>query len=96
MNNKYDILIKEFEANIIKLISENDELKVENNSLMAELERKQQDLRQAHKELLDLSTAYNNLLSTNVLNGTKEERQKFRQFLEEVVIEIDKSLELIK
>ncbi len=96
MDNKYDILIKEFEANIIKLINENDDLQVENHSLMAELERKQQDLKQAHKELLELETAYNNLLSTNVLNGTAEGRQKFKQFLEEMVMEIDKSLELIK
>ncbi len=95
MDNKYDILIKEFEKNIKKLLTENDVLRTERNSLQVELDRKQQELRQAHKELLELETAYNNLLSTNVLNGTTEGRQKFKQFLEEMVIEIDKSLELI-
>ncbi len=107
MNNKYDILIEKFEQNILELIAENDRLKRENQSLEAEIERKekkfntklqeqQKELNIAYEKLEELNTEYENLLSTEVLSGTSEGRDKFKQFLEEMVKDIDRLLLLVK
>ncbi len=107
MKNKYDILTEKIEQNVLELIAENDRLIRENQSLEAELDRKerkftaelqmkQEELEVAQKKLEELNTEYENLLSTEVLNETPEGRDKFKQFLEEMVREIDKLLLLVK
>ncbi len=107
MNNKYDILTEKLERNVLELIVENDKLIRENQSLEAEIERKekkyeaelqtkQKELDNAYERLEKLNTEYENLLSTEVLSGMPEGKDKFKHFLEEMIREIDKSLLLIK
>ncbi len=96
MDNKYDILITEFEQNIQKLIAENNELKNKHSLLDAELQKKQEEIMIAHKDLVELRTEYNNLLSVNMLNSSVEGRKRLKLFLAEMVKEIDKLILLIK
>ncbi len=95
MENRYADLIREFESNIKKLISEQKALREKNKSLAAELEGKKNDLMEAHKEILDLRKEYTLLQSANGLGGSDENRQFSRQHLNKIVREIDKCLALL-
>lgn len=95
MENRYASLISEFELRIKKLISEYKALNKENETLKAELGRKQEDLMTAHKEILDLRNDYKILQTTMGLGGSEEERRNSRQHLDKIVREIDKCLMLL-
>lgn len=97
MENKYDNLIKDFEKNVKKLIVQNKTLKAENDTLRVALDTKQKELKTAYGELMELEKQYDNLLSTNIIEGTNtvEGREKFKHFLQDMVNEIDKCIKLI-
>lgn len=95
MENRYTNLIKEFESNVKKLISEQVYLRDENENLRAELERRTEDLMKAHKDILDLRKEYNLLKTASGLGGSDESRQNSRQHLNKIVREIDKCLALL-
>jgi|GEM_PF-5276520 len=58
MSNKYKELINGFESRFRTLISEYKQLQEQNQLLRSELERKQNDLMQAHSEVLELRKKY--------------------------------------
>jgi len=90
MENRYANLISEFELRLKKLISEYNVLHKENDTLKAELRRKQEDLMTAHKDILDLRNDYKILQTTMGLGGSEDERKNSRQHLDKIVREIDK------
>ena len=95
MENRYADLIREFESNIRKLISEQKALREKNATLAAELDGKKRDLMEAHKEILDLQKEYKLLQTANGLGGSDENRRNSRQHLNKIVREIDKCLALL-
>ncbi len=95
MENRYENLIKEFEGNVRKLMAERKTLKEENALLKAEMERKQDELMKAHKEILDLRNEYNLLKTADGLGGSAENRENSRKHLVKIVQEIDKCLVLL-
>jgi len=95
MKNQYANLITEFESRIRKLISKYKALQVENETLKAELGRKQEDLMRAHKDILELRNDYSLLQTAMGIYGSDEERESSRQHLNKIVREIDKCLALL-
>ena len=95
MENRYANLISEVELRLKKLISEYNVLIKENDTLKAELGRKQEDLMTAHKDILDLRNDYKILQTTMGLGGSEDERKNSRQHLDKIVREIDKCLMLL-
>lgn len=95
MENRYQNLIKEFEENFRKLLAERNALKSENSFFKEELDRKQEDLMKAHKEILDLRNEYNLLQTADGLSGSAESREISRKHLVKMVQEIDKCLALL-
>lgn len=95
MQNRYESLIKEFEGNIKKLISDYQNLKKENDTLKSDIENKREELMKAHKEILDLRNDYALLQTADGLSGSAESREKSRKHLVKIVQEIDKCLVLL-
>lgn len=95
MENRYQNLISEFEENVRKLIAERKALKEENVILKANIERKQEELMRAHKEILDLRNEYHLLQTAGGLSGSAENREFSRKHLIKIVQEIDKCLVLL-
>lgn len=95
MENRYESLINEFERNFKRLIAERKTDREENETLKAELERKQEDLMKAHKEVLDLRSELNLLLTADGLSGSSDNREHSRKHLTKIVQEIDKCLALL-
>lgn len=98
MENRYGDLIEKFESNIRRLIDERNTLLEENRELQTRLGIKDEDLRQAHKEILDLRNEYMLLETAGGISGSDddESREKSRNHLNKLVREIDKCLALLK
>lgn len=97
MTNKYDELIHAFEAKLRKLITEYKSLQEQNTKLIADLERKQNDLMHAHQEVLELRKDYDHLqMAKNISgSGSETERIESKQRISKMVREIDKCLALL-
>ncbi len=95
MTNKYDELINAFENKLRKLIEKYKELQLQNATLKAELERKQDDLMHAHQEVLELRKSSNHLKIALSMNGSEQERIESKQRINKMVGEIDKCLTLL-
>lgn len=95
MDNQYSGLIKEFESNLRDLIAKYTALKAENSALKANLERKNEELMHAHKEILDLRNEYVVLETAAGLGGSLEKSDKAKQHINKLVREIDKCLTLL-
>lgn len=95
MQNRYESLIREFEDNFNKLLAAYKAFELENIQLKAELERKQEDLMKAHKEVLDLRNECALLEMTGGLSGSEASREESCRRLEKIVYEIDKCLALL-
>lgn len=95
MTNKYDELINAFETKLRKLISEYESLREQNEQLKAALERKQEDLMQAHQQILEIRNSYDRLRVARNLGVTEEERVESKRRINKIVREIDKCLALL-
>lgn len=95
MTNKYDELINAFETKLRKLISEYESLREQNEQLKAALERKQEDLMQAHQQFLEVRNNYDRLRVARNLGVTEEERVESKRRINKIVREIDKCLALL-
>jgi len=95
MTNKYDELINAFEMKLRKLISEYESLRDQNEQLKTELERKQEDLMQAHQQILEIRSSYDRLRVARNLGETDEERVESKRRINKIVREIDKCLALL-
>ncbi|MFZ4581495.1 MAG: hypothetical protein ACOYM7_02485 [Paludibacter sp.] len=95
MTNKYDELINAFELKLRKLISEYESLREQNIELKAALERKQEDLMQAHQQFLEIRNNYDRLRVARNLGTSDEERVESKRRINKIVREIDKCLALL-
>lgn len=95
MTNKYDELINAFETKLRKLISEYESLREQNEQLKAALDRKQEDLMQAHQQFLEVRNNYDRLRVARNLGVTEEERVESKRRINKIVREIDKCLALL-
>lgn len=95
MENQYSNLINEFESNLRNLIEKYKALKEENFTLKANLERKNEEVMLAYKQIVDLRNDYNNLETAASLSGSLEEKDKAKQHINKLVREIDKCLTLL-
>ncbi len=95
MENRYKNLIQEFEDNVKRLIKERNMLLEENETLKADVQHKQEELMQAHKEILDLRKECSLLKTASGLGGSAESRENSKQHLNKIVREIDKCLALL-
>ncbi len=95
MTNKYDELINAFEMKLRKLISEYESLREQNVQLKTALERKQEDLMQAHQQILEVRNSYDRLRVAQNLGVTDEERVESKRRITKIVREIDKCLALL-
>jgi multidrug resistance efflux pump len=95
MTNKYEILINAFEIKVRKLISNYASLKEQNDLLKAELARKQEDLMQAHQEVLQLRKNVEHLQIAKSMVGSDEEKADSKRRISKMVREIDKCIALL-
>ncbi len=95
MTNNYEELISAFEDKLQKLISEYKSLKDQNALLHKELDRKQNDLMHAHKQILELQKDYDHLRMARYLTVSAKERKMSKQYINKLVREIDKCLALL-
>ena len=95
MENQYSGLINKFESNIQDLIQKYTALKEENSTLKANLERKNEEIMLAHKEILDLRNDYTRLETAASLSGSLDEKEKAKEHINKLVREIDKCLTLL-
>ena len=95
MNGQYSNLILELESNFRNLIAKYSALQAENNALKADLERKNEELMHAHKDILDLRSEYTKLETAVGLGGSPEKSEKAKLHINKLVREIDKCLTLL-
>ncbi len=95
MTNKYEELINAFETKLRKLISEYESLREQNEQLKNALDRKQEDLMQAHQQILDIRGSYDRLRVARNLGSTDEERIESKRRINKIVREIDRCLALL-
>ena len=95
MDNQYSNLIIEFESNLRDLMTKYKALKEENETLKANVERKNEEIMHAHKEILDLRSEYVRLETAAGLGGSIEKSDKAKQHINKLVREIDKCLTLL-
>lgn len=95
MTNKYDELIDAFEIKLRKLMEEYKGLQLQNATLKADLERKQDDLMHAHQEVLELRKSSNHLKIALSMTGSEQDRIESKQRINKMVGEIDKCLTLL-
>lgn len=95
MTNRYEELIKNFESKLRILISGYKSLQEKNTLLVSELERRQNDLMLAHREILALRQNYDHLRMARTLAVTDEEKATSKKRIDKMVREIDKCLALL-
>jgi len=95
MANKYEILINAFEFKLRKLISQFEAIKAQNAELKDALNRKQEDLMQAHQQVLEIRSSYDRLRLARNLGTTDEEQKESKNRMMKIVREIDKCLALL-
>lgn len=95
MINRYEELIDAFEKKLRKLFSDYKSLQIQNEQLMEQLNRKQNDLIHAHQEILELRKNYDHLRTAKNLSGSDVERIESKQKINKMVREIDKCLALL-
>jgi hypothetical protein len=95
MTHNYEDLIKGFELRLRTLISGYKSLQEKNAILVSELERRQNDLMLAHREILELRQNYDHLRMARTLAATDAEKAESKKRIDKMVREIDKCLALL-
>ena len=95
MKNKYEETITAFEQQLQELMLAFRLLKKKNSELEIELERKHNDLMQAHQNVLTLRKEYEQLRIAQNLASTENEKKEAKQSITKLIREIDKCLALL-
>ena len=95
MTHNYEDLIKGFVLRLRTLISGYKSLQEKNAFLVSELERRQNDLMLAHREILELRQNYDHLRMARTLANTDAEKAESKKRIDKMVREIDKCLALL-
>lgn len=88
-------MIDSFDKKVKKLLELHAEERVRNQQLEAQLQRKEEDLMQAHKVILELRSDYENLRLAQTFSGSESEREMAHKRLSQLVREIDKCIDLL-
>ena len=95
MKNKYEETITAFEQQLQELMLAFRLLKKKNSELEIELERKHNDLMQAHQNVLTLRKEYEQLRIAQNLASNENEKKEAKQSITKLIREIDKCLALL-
>ena len=95
MTHNYEDLIKDFELRLGTFISCYKSLQEKDAILVSELERRQNDLMLAHREILELRQNYDHLRMARTLAATDAEKAESKKRIDKMVREIDKCLALL-
>jgi chromosome segregation ATPase len=96
MTNRHQSLIDSFEKKLRKLLQLHAEERALNQKLTEQLQRKEEDLMQAHKVILELRSDYENLkLAQTFTGGSEAERELAHKRISQLVREIDKCIDLL-
>jgi ribosome-associated translation inhibitor RaiA len=96
MTNRYEELINAFEQKLKKLISEYKVLLEKNHQLESKLALKQNELMEAHHNVLELQKKYDHLIISKNLGVSDTERAESKKKIDKLVREIDNCLDLLK
>jgi hypothetical protein len=95
MTNRHQALIDGFEDKLHTLVQLHRKEKEANRLLTEELRRKEEDLMQAHKAILELRSDYENLKLAYALGEDDDGREIVHQRISQLVREIDKCIDLL-
>jgi uncharacterized protein YrzB (UPF0473 family) len=95
MTNRHQALIDGFEVKLQKLLQLHGNEREKNRMLVEELQRKEEELMQAHKVILELRSDYEDLRLAQALGDNDEEREMVHQRISQLVREIDKCIDLL-
>ncbi len=96
MTNRYDELINGFEQRLKKLISEYKVLLEKNNQLELKLTQKQNELVEAHHNVLEIQKKYDHLIISRNMGVSEAERAESKKKIDKLVREIDNCLALLE
>ena len=92
--------LTQLEHNLLQLLSQYQELQEDLRLLKQENIRQREEIIQSHAELQQLKKDYTRLQTAHaLLNGegmNDEERQKAKQRITSIILQIDKALEVLK
>ena len=83
------------EENIRKLISQTEKLKNENERLLSDLNRREQELKLAHSREIELQSKYDSLKMAKILTVSEKDTEFSQQKLSKLVREINKCIALL-
>jgi hypothetical protein len=95
MTNRYEELISAFELKLKKLVSEYKALQEKNHQLEEKLARKQNELIEAHYNVLEVQKNYDHLIISRNMGVSETERAESKKKIDKLVREIDKCLALL-
>ncbi len=95
MNSRHQILANEIEENVDKLLDQLKVLKEENKRINSLLKQKNEELKQSHRDILNLRDDLRVLESAQGISGTGNPQLSI-QYLNSLVREVDKCLTLLK
>ena len=96
MTNRYDELINGFEQRLKKLISEYKVLLEKNHQLELKLTQKQNELVEAHHNVLEIQKKYDHLIISRNMGVSEVERAASKKKIDKLVREIDNCLALLE
>ncbi len=96
MTNRYEELIYGFEQKLKKLISEYKVLLEKNHQLELKLVQKQNELVEAHHDVLELQKKYDHLIISRNMGVSDTERAESKKKIDKLVREIDNCLALLE
>jgi hypothetical protein len=96
MTNRYDELINGFEQRLKKLISEYKVLLEKNHQLELKLTQKQNELVEAHHNVLEIQKKYDHLIISRNMGVSEVERAESKKKIDKLVREIDNCLALLE
>jgi chromosome segregation ATPase len=96
MTNRHQSLIEGFEKKLRKLLQLHADDRAKNQQLAEQLQRKEEDLMQAHKVILELRSDYESLkMAQMFVGGNEDERELAHKRISQLVQEVDKCIDLL-
>lgn len=91
--------LEQLEQNLLQLLNQYQELKLQVNSLQEENQRQREEIIQTHADIQQLKRDYNKLHTAHTMllasEATAEDRAKAKQKITNIILQIDKALEAL-
>ena len=92
--------LKQLEQNLVQLLNQYQELQLQVKSLQEENQRQRDEIIQTHADMQQLKHDYNKLHTAHILllgnQADDDDRIKTKQRLTNIILLIDKTLEILK